>query len=93
MVKTVDEQRVARLLGDPSWLDRPERFSLQRVPSIRSKRPVCSVFWTLVNELVNELTELDNRSWEFVGDRFGIAESYGYSEVRFDVRVWIKRLR
>ena len=47
----------------------------------------------LANELVNELTELDNRSWEFVGDRFGIAESYGYSEVRFDVRVWIKRLR
>jgi hypothetical protein len=51
-----------------------------------------------VNERISErigerLTELDNRTWDFVGDRGGRAESYGYSEVRFDVRVWIKRLR
>jgi hypothetical protein len=39
------------------------------------------------------LTTLDSSTWKFVGDRFGREESYGCSEVRFDVRVWIKRLR
>ena len=39
------------------------------------------------------LTDLDNSTWEIAGDRFGRVESYGYSEVRFEVRVWIKSLR
>jgi hypothetical protein len=30
-------------------------FLFWRVPSIRSKRPVDSVFWTLMNELASEL--------------------------------------
>ena len=63
-------ERVERLLGDPRYADRPERFclnvSLRQVRSIRSKRPSCLAFWSLqngrVNESMNEFVRLFQRS-------------------------------
>lgn len=49
-------ERVVSLLGDLSWLDRPERFSFFRVRPIRSKRSSCSAFWSVQNERLNEST-------------------------------------